>query len=220
MASSAREKFDKNCQDIDRLMEIHKHYAGNDPGRKMQLEVLNKSAIVLISAFWEAYCEDVVSEGLKHIIEHSENSTTLPTDLKKKIAVELKKDPHDLAVWKLADSAWRDYLKARLDKLNDDRAKNLNTPKSSKIQALFDDTIAISDITAKWRWRKMSSSNAQKKLDKFVSLRGTIAHRGSNETHSYKYEVTDFLNHVKKLVEITDDDVNGHILKLTGKKMW
>ena len=37
-------------------------------GRRYHLEVLNKSAIVLVTSFWEAYCEDIAAEGLAHIV--------------------------------------------------------------------------------------------------------------------------------------------------------
>jgi hypothetical protein len=32
--------------------------------------VLNKSAIVLLTAFWEAYCEDLAAEALNHVGDH------------------------------------------------------------------------------------------------------------------------------------------------------
>lgn len=56
--SNAILAFDESRKDIDRLLEIHQRLGGKGKGRRHQLEVLNKSAIVLISAIWEAYCED------------------------------------------------------------------------------------------------------------------------------------------------------------------
>lgn len=67
MVSLARKRFDENCGDVTRLLEIHGQIAGDAPGRKYRLEVLNKSAVVLITAFWEAYCEDIAAESLLHL---------------------------------------------------------------------------------------------------------------------------------------------------------
>ena len=43
------------------MIEIHVLLGGSGQGRKYQLEVLNKSAVVLITAIWEAYCEDIAA---------------------------------------------------------------------------------------------------------------------------------------------------------------
>ena len=64
MESNAKQKFDKNCEDINKLLEFHESSGGSSPGRRYGLEVLNKSAVVLICAIWEAYCEDIAAEGL------------------------------------------------------------------------------------------------------------------------------------------------------------
>jgi hypothetical protein len=58
MPSAAWTQFVANCADIDQLLTIHTDIGGGSAGRR-KLEVLNKSAIVLITAYWEAYCEDV-----------------------------------------------------------------------------------------------------------------------------------------------------------------
>ena len=56
MPSKARVNFEANAADVSRLLEIHKYFGGDAKGRRFRLEVLNKSAIVLITAIWEAYC--------------------------------------------------------------------------------------------------------------------------------------------------------------------
>lgn len=77
------------------------------PGRKYGVEVLNKSAIVLLCAVWEAYCEDLASEAVEHLVTHAKDASALPKALRKQIAQELKADSHELAVWKLAGQDWR-----------------------------------------------------------------------------------------------------------------
>ena len=92
MVSEARKAFDKNAEDIERLLQLHAEKGGIGRGRRYELEVLNKSAIVLITSFWEAYCEDIAAEALEHLITHAKSADVLPKELRKRIAKELNTD--------------------------------------------------------------------------------------------------------------------------------
>ena len=48
----------ENMREVNRLLEIHWELTGGQPGRRHGVEVLNKSAIVLITACWESLVED------------------------------------------------------------------------------------------------------------------------------------------------------------------
>lgn len=219
MASKARAAFDKNCADIDRLMEIHTDYGGTGAGYRNQLEVLNKSAVVLLCAIWEAYCEDIAAEAVEHIVTHAD-AADLSDGIRRIIAVELKADKHELAIWRLAGEEWRIVMRDRLAKLQQDRNRRLNTPKAAEIQEMFEKAIGIKDITAKWFWSGMSVAKARNKLDKYVELRGDIAHRGKPNTNCSKDKVTDFLNHIKRLVKKTGGSVNTYVKRMTKKSLW
>ena len=84
MPSKARAAFDENCRDVDKLLEIHADIGGDQVGRRWGLEVLNKSAVVLICAYWEAYCEDVAAEGLDHLVKHAKSARDLPDALRRR----------------------------------------------------------------------------------------------------------------------------------------
>ena len=214
MPSEARISFDEKTKDIDKLLEIHSIIGGCRKGRR-QLEVLNKSAIVLITAFWEAYCEDVARQGLVHIADNLESSEDLPTEMKKRVVRELKKCKHELAVWQISDSKWRDYLKHSVSRID-----RMNTPKTDQVNDLFFDLIGISNVSDSWYWPGMSSENAKRKLDGFVTLRGSIAHRGESGNYVQKGEVEDYVNFVRKLAAKTGGRVNSHVRELTGKRLW
>lgn len=221
MASAARKAFDKNAKDIERLIELHAQKGGSQRGRRFGLEVLNKSAIVLITAFWEAYCEDVASEALAHIVKNAKSADALPTDLKKQVAAELKKHNHELELWKVADSGWRTYLNDRLEALREARDRKLNTPKTANIDALFLSAVGIKKVSDSWHWgRKMSVKRASEKLDKFVELRGAIAHRGQHSASVTKAQVEDYFEFVKSLAAKTGGKVNSHVKTVTGKPLW
>jgi hypothetical protein len=217
MPSQARRAFDQSCEDIDRLLEIHSDLGGDSPGRRRRLEVLNKSAIVLITALWEAYCEDIAAEGLGHLVAGAQSADSLPTDLRKQVAKELERDPHELASWKLAGDGWREVLSTRLDDLRDERNRRLNTPKTFQIDDLFAKALGIPKASSSWYWPSMSAQQAATKLDHYVGLRGAIAHRGAASISVRRTDVTDYYKHVKRLVAKTGGKVNGVVRQATGE---
>ena len=209
MPSKAWESFDQNAQDIERLLELHQEKGGTSPGRRRGLEVLNKSAIVLITSYWGAYCEDIATEGLEHIAQHGSSPDQLRKEIKQIIAKELKADPNVLSVWSLCGEGWKKILKTRLDNLRDQRNRKLNTPRTQNIDDLFLQALVLSSISSSWKWsKKMTIDRARNKLDKYVTLRGEIAHRGIAA------------NGIKRLVSKTGGAVNSHVKKVTGKPLW
>jgi hypothetical protein len=220
MATKARKAFDENLADVDRLLEIHTDVGGDKKGHRHGLEVLNKSAIVLITAFWEAYCEDLAGEALQHLVTYAPSGATLPNDLKKKISTEIKSAPHDLKMWDLADEGWRIVVQARLADLMEERNRKLNTPKTANIEDLFVRAVGLPKISDAWKWRKTSPAQASKRLDSYIEMRGAIAHRGSHSSGVKKTDVTGFLSLVKHLASKTGGRVNAHVKRATSKKLW
>ena len=127
---------------------------------------------------------------------------------------------NDLAMWDLADAGWKTRARARLATLMAERNRRLNTPKADQIDDLFGAAIGLSDVSAAWRWKKMSVTQARRKLDGFVELRGAIAHRGAAASSVKKVQVTNYLAHVKRLVGKTGGRVNTHVKTATGKPLW
>jgi len=219
MAIRAKKAFKANAKDIDRLLELHADIGGDTPGRRYGLEVLNKSAIVLITAIWEAFCEDLAAEALEHIVERAKSAAALTKHIKQLVAEELKRDKDEIAVWQLSDRGWRDLLTKRLDRLTEQRNRRLNTPMSSNIDDLFLNSIGLKQVSDVWHWKKMSSASARKKLDKFIQLRGDIAHRGVASKTCKKVQLTDYFKHIQSIVEKTSECVNGFAKEATGKNL-
>jgi hypothetical protein len=221
MPSKAMTAFYENARDIERLLELHKQKGGTQRGRRFGLEVLNKSAIVLITSFWEAYCEDVATEGLNHIIQHTKNANGLPKELRKTIAKDLKEDLHELRIWDLADDGWRDVLRNRARSLMEARNRKLNTPRATNIDELFFSALGIDNISSAWQWaKKMTDGRARQKLDRLITLRGEIAHRGGASKSVTKAQVVDYFEFIKKVASKTGGRVNKHVYKVTGKPLW
>jgi hypothetical protein len=220
MSSKARKRFDENCKDVERLMKIHQDIAGELPGRKYGVEVLNKSAIVLICAFWEAFVEDLLEEALEFIVHHVTDPQKLPLDLRKTIARAVKQDKNELSPWDLADGGWKSILASNLTGAKGKYLTNWNTPKSANIRELYLQALGFPDLPAKWQRSWLSNQKAIKRLDDFVVLRGAIAHRGKAGQSVKKVVVKDSLAHIKELVQFTDVAVNGFVAGIVGQKLY
>jgi hypothetical protein len=218
--SKARNAFDGSATDVKRLIEIHSDLGGDARGRRYRLEVLNKSAIVLITAIWEAYCEDIASEGLRHLLTFVAKPTDLPKELRKRIAAEIKSDQNELAAWDLAADGWKTRVENRLAALTAERNRKLNTPKAEQIDQLFMSALGIAKISDSWRWKSMTAARAREKLDRYVGLRGAIAHRGAAASSCTKFQVEDYFDHVKRVVSKTGGKVNTFVSEITSKPLW
>lgn len=220
MPSQARAAFEENRLDVERLLEIHTELSGDAPGRKYGVAVLNKAGIVLTCAVWEAFCEDLAAEALNHLVEHAQSPDELPQELRKQIARELAEKKHELAIWDLAGDGWRKHLLARLSELAEERNRKLNTPKRSNIEHLFSTAVGIGNVPGAWAWKAMNSHSAGEKLDTYVTLRGSLAHRAQAAESVKKTQVKDFLNHAERLVEKTDEYVSAQIEASCGQALF
>ena len=66
----------------------------------------------------------------------------------------------------------------------------------------------------------MSTEQAKVKLDKYVTLRGAIAHRGTGAKSCTKVQVRDYFSHVKRLVGKTGGMVDFRVKRITGSRLW
>ena len=215
----ALDTFLANSNDVTALLQLHRQQGGSNVGRRHGLEVLNKSAVVLISSFWEAYCEDLAGEAVEHLVEHSGDPASLPMRLRRKVAEELKADLHELAVWNLAGEGWRPILRARLATYQEERNRQLNTPKTAQVDELFDHGLGLERVSDSWTWHGCTVEHARDNLDMYVSLRGDIAHRGQAAESVRKRQVVAFSTHTRRLVNTTELRVIEWVSNATGETL-
>src|SRR5438093_11025491 len=111
MAIPASNKHTKalttNLRDITRLKDIHARITPKGPGRKHDVEVLHKSAIVLLVACWEAFIEDMVEATLEWMIVHAKDHKAFPAVVLDRIA-----STHQGAkAWLLAGDRWKQVVR-------------------------------------------------------------------------------------------------------------
>ncbi|SHT67798.1 Uncharacterised protein [Mycobacteroides abscessus subsp. abscessus] len=214
--SKARIAFKKNRADILKLAEAHSKITPKTDG-----EVMLKSAVVLLTAFWEAYCEDLAAEALQHMVVNLKDPQLLPETLKREIANEFKqKNQHELAAWKLAGDGWRNFLLSRLEDLQAKRNWDMNTPNTENIDRLFSKALGIEKISDKWAWEGTDAEAAAKKLNGYVRLRGLIAHRGAPPETITSNVVNEYNNLVNNLMGKTGGHVHYVVKKATGTGLW
>ena len=205
MPVTPRARFDRGLSDVDRLMEIHTELGGTERGQRVGLEPLNRSAVVLLTAVWEGFVEDAAAQALERLVRVASGPDELPLRLRSTVANEIKEDPHNFAAWKLAGDGWRSYVRSRLAGYADARARGLNTPDSTRVEDLYDQTLGLEHVTEAWRWQRMTPKRAREKLDAMIRRRGDIAHGGkpAGPATVQKAEVRRFREHILHLVDTT-----------------
>ena len=206
----------ENLDEVGQLLEIHTKVAGAGRGRKYDVEVLNKSAIVLLVACWEAFVEDLAETGLRALLSSASDHSVLPDAVLERIASRNA----GKAAWNLAGEGWK---KAVHDNLREVLAKTtgaLNTPRATQVDELFGKTVGIPNLSTCWCWPSRKAEHSRRALDQLISLRGTIAHRVKHSSSVRKREVTDAADLVGRLAERSSNKVRTFIHEQTGVYPW
>jgi len=220
VASKANQAFLANKTDIDKLWLIHEDAAGAGPGRKHDVEVLNRAAIVFITACWEAYVEDVATEAFDFLLKEAATSDLVPAKVRTLASKELVEAKDQRRVWELADAGWRTVLQKHRDAVIKKWVSSLDTPKTRQVDELFEELIGLVSAHSHWCWQNMTAEDATTKLDEYITTRGQIAHRVRHDDAVYKSWGTDYLDHVERLVAKTDKAVADHLNKVGKKRPW
>jgi hypothetical protein len=208
----------QNLAEVRRLLAIHEQLGGATPGRKHNLEVLNKSGIVLLVACWEAFIEDLASDAFDAMLTHAADHTVFPADVLTHSSRDLKSAPDNREVWKLAGTGWKAVLQQHRAELFKDYVGKFNSPKAKQIDALFASLIGISSLSQGWSWRRMSSEAAVDKLNRLVELRGSIAHRVAAAKSVHKADVTAHLEFLYRLAVRSSNRTLAFVLSRLGTK--
>jgi RiboL-PSP-HEPN len=186
MPSHSYGVFEKYAvKEVEGLIAIFRERNAN-PGPNTNYGLLHGGLILLVSS-WEAYCEDVSKEAVNKMA----SDTTLRFDdvsetLRRRILqYALPKNPDNVDLLKtelpnLVGEGWRRLLENMIF----DYLKDFNSPKFSRttgksLTELFKRYLSSNVATEVSRLTGIE--NLAKKIDKMVTVRGTIAHRGKPE---------------------------------------
>lgn len=162
----------KNVTEVLRLLEIHGQITTVGPGRKHDLQILHKSAIVLLVACWEAYVEDLVKVSLDYLVSNCPDHKVFP----KEVLVRVASKNAGLDAWNLVGDGWKSALRANLAEILAKSTGTLNTPKTTQVDDPFKKALGVSSLSSHWHWQGRTVTMVTKALDDLVTLRGSIAH--------------------------------------------
>lgn len=215
------DNFIENARDVRRLLTIHTQVSGSKPGRRKNVEVLNKSCIVLLTACWESFIEELASAAFAAMLKRARGHETFPYSVLVLASTELKDSKDNRQVWQLAGDGWRQILKRYKKKLMVKYVEKFNTPSTTYVETLFDSLVGLSKISQYWSWSGMSTKRSANKLNSLVKLRGDIAHKVKAPAYVSKDVVKDYVDFVYRLAVKTHNELNEHIAKRTEtRRPW
>lgn len=218
------EQLEARLADANRLIDIHVDLTGEGPGRRYEVDALNRSAIILAVAAWEAFVEDLAKRNCASLARRLKNAEDLPGSIKAPLLVWLYEKSNfkaptpsaQAAMWSLAGHGWREVLR----EFAAHKAKNLNTPNSENVTKLFRCTLGIHDITESWGYRRWGAETYREKLDAVLTLRHRVAHGAINTETVGKTRAKDAINLVSSLADRSVTKISEHfsLLDLQGRK--
>jgi hypothetical protein len=209
-----------NFKELERLVSIHVEVAGAGPGYKSDVEVLNKSAIVLLVACWEAFVEDLVSFSFDFLLQNATSHTVFPNSVLTYASKSLKEANDERQVWELAGTGWQAVLRNHKVKTLSKYLDNFNTPRAENVDALFQKLIGLSQLSSCWSWKGMPHEDAKLKLSELVTLRGSIAHRVAASQTVYKRDVISYMDFIRRLTVKTCNQARLHIHDRIDRWPW
>jgi hypothetical protein len=205
-----------NVREVERLQGIHSQITTKGPGRKHNVEVLHKSAIVLLVACWEAYVEDLIGAALNHMIVSCKDHKAFPKYVLERIA----SGHPGLKAWDLAGDGWKKTLRDNLTQVLVKTTGTLNTPKTAQVDELFQKTIGLPQISSSWHWKGRSVAQVTTALDDLVTLRGSIAHRVSAARNVQLKDVKEARSFVFRLAVRSHNHTCTFLKAQVGSAPW
>ncbi|HQU81656.1 MAG TPA: HEPN domain-containing protein [Pyrinomonadaceae bacterium] len=206
MPSKSFANFLIHLDDVTKLTEAHNLFSRGTRGRK-QLGYITRSGIVMLSAAWERYNEDLLLECIKFIAHNISDATVLPEDIRRTLSHRIKNDKHELKPIELTGNGWKkvwfDYAQ--------EKVLNLHNPKSVELDKLFKEYLGLDNPNYSKLWLK----NSVLKVDKFIETRGAVAHRGRD----IDYVRFNFLQQQIELIRLNtiqiDSEIANYLQNLT-----
>lgn len=203
----AFQAFLENMTEVRRLLQIHGELTGSGPGRRWHTEVLNKSAVVLLIACWEAYLEDIASFAFDSALSRCQAPRHFPKEVIRRIGESLRDAKDERLIWNLAGSGWKNVLSDYKIKI----IEKFHNPNSESVDDFFHRILGMKGVSKCWHWTGMSADRARTKLDRIVGVRGSIAHRTQHSRPVHLSTVKNYQGHVRRLVRKTDSEIRRRL---------
>lgn len=209
-----------NVRDVQRLTEIHVKVVGEKPGHKHDVEVLNKSAIVLLVACWESFVEELATSGFDHLLATVKSPASVPSKVRALACKPLRESQNEGDVWKLAGDGWRTVLQDHRSATLAKYIGSFNTPHSDNVEELLESVVGLRAAFSQISWRGMPRGRPAKSLNALVKLRGDIAHKVKASRPVRKAAVQRHYQFVMRLAGNLSNRVGTHLETASGVEPW
>ena len=204
MPSKSFKKFeDKLLIDVDRIIDSHAKL-NHDGGGRRGLGHLTRSGVLMLCAAWELYVEEVLIEGVEYFIVKFDSPAQLPKPAKKKLSDFVKESKDELKPLELAGDGWESVYRNHAK----EAVNGFHTPKSSNSNQIFRKILGVDDFSNWW-------SLGPREIDNFVSIRGEVAHKGSDASYVTITNLKDFLSKVKRTALEVDNELTVYLCEKT-----
>jgi len=209
-----------NVQEVANLAGIHGELLADKRGRPRDVEVLHKSAVVLLVACWEAYVEDLASTAFRRLLDKARSPVAFPSSVLTAASRPLRASQDERDVWKLADTGWRDVLREHCNVILARHVGKLNTPKPDQVDSLFEQLLGLSSLSSSWHWKGASVTRNKRRLEQLITLRGEIAHRVRASRGVRKTDAAMYYHFVWGLAVTSSNRVADFLKPLLGDYPW
>ncbi len=127
----------------------------------------------MLCAAWERYNEDLLLESIQYLTIKVDDINSLNKTIKKTISNRVKSDSNEIKPIELAGIGWKEVWISYARQ----ETELLNTPKSDRLETLFNKYLGLPAYTSFWKTQNPGE------IDSFVSDRGEIAHNGNKATY-------------------------------------
>ncbi len=211
--------FMVNMHETIGLLKVHRDLTGAKRGRRYDVEVLNKSTIVLLTACLESFFEEIIKESLHFIFKADDPSSLIGDGAKIGFISSLTdKSINNCSdsIWKLIDGGWKEQF----EKYVDNKIEHFHSPRAEKVKDLFKSVLGIRDLTAEWKWRMNKAVAVRRSLDQLIDLRCSIAHKVKSERIIYKKDCERYGRLCLRIAISTTNYLSEHLHKKTGSMPW
>ncbi|MFH0990240.1 MAG: HEPN domain-containing protein [bacterium] len=210
------QRLSDNLLDVRALVQIHEKISGLGPGYEHYFEVLNKSAIVLIVACWEAYVEDLASFSFDRILADVPDPKKWPQNVFALATKEIFKSNKPSRLLELTGNGWINLLKHH----RDNTIRRLHTPNAIRVDSLFDDLIGLPSLSSNWHWQGRSNEAAKKRLHDLLQLRHSIVHTVIAPKRIFKWNVSAAVDLINRLAVISSNRVREYLARKVNVTPW
>lgn len=214
------QNFFDNLDKVQELLAIHEKIAGTTKGRKSGVETLNKSCIVLLTACWETFIEELAGNAFDYLLKNAKTHSIIPFNVLTKASNDLKNDKDNRKIWELADTGWKTVLSKYKNQIINKELDYFHVPRPENINDLYEKLLGINTITKYWKWKRMNNNSVIKTLNDFIDLRGEIAHKLKSSRSILKKDVLYYTKFINCCGVILHNATTMHLEKTTGKSPW